>query len=219
VGDAPLRPFLLAGIDPGLASGAFVVLGREERGRDCVLAAVSLVEKASERKAALAAAGAIARSRKGRVDEDFLAADIRAHDWLHRFRIALDPIERRHGPIEAWAMESFVDQAQHAGRNIRNRWQAPFLMGLLVAELDRRGANVVNGRLAYQAANVVMRQAKGDLARLKARPRGTKRVVLLPGDEMITNDHQRAALAHARAHSAAMPRPPRREGMLLAEAA
>jgi hypothetical protein len=96
------------------------------------------------------------------------------------------------------AMESFVDQAQHAKKMMANRWQTPHLIGRLESYLATHGYSVNDGSLIYQNAGVVLPQLSSEIAALEDRGRSKISThVLLPGDELITNDHLRKALAHA----------------------
>jgi hypothetical protein len=195
-------PTLLAGIDPGLHSGGMVALSSHPRER--VLEAISLVEA----KGAIGEAKTLARRQAdafgGWSDLEFLTAVIRCESWMQRFGTALDRLEADYGVIEVFAIESFVDQRSRAREEkqllLKGRWKTPLLMGMLAIELGRRGATTANGRVVYQNAGVVLSQWSGERARLKAR-RNKKLDLIVEGDRLVTNDHQRTALAHVLALS------------------
>jgi len=183
----------VCGIDPGLGSGALVVIDRANE--KSLVAVESLVPPSGEIKSARKKAQDLADFLGGWSDIEFLAADIRARAWMVRFCETFDRLEEKYGAMDIVAMESFVDQHQHAKRMMRNRWQVPFLMGLLLVELDRRGINPENRRLVYQNAGIVLSQLKGELEKLKERRHSHH--VILPGDEQVSNEHKRSAFGHA----------------------
>ena len=155
----------VCGIDPGLGSGAMVIIDRANE--PSLVAVESLVPPREEIKSARTEARKLAEFLDGWSDIEFLAADIRARAWIVRFRETFDRLETEHGKVDIVAMESFVDQRQHAKQMMRNRWQVPFLTGLLLVELDQRGINPENRRLVYQNAGTVLSQLKGELEKLK----------------------------------------------------
>jgi hypothetical protein len=195
-----VEPLLVAGIDPGLASGGLVVIDVNDRER--VVAAISLVETAAERAYARTQADEALAAWGGWSDREFVTATFRAQRWLGQFQQALATITE-HQPVTYFAVESFVDQRSRAReeqqRLIKNRWHTPLVIGLLMSELERYGATAGNERVVYQNAGVVIRQLADEIARLKNR-KGV-RDILVPGDQMIRNDHQRKAFAHALALS------------------
>jgi hypothetical protein len=193
---------IVAGIDPGLASGGFVVIDRANKKR--VLTALALVEKAGAVAHYKQEAREIASHLGGWSDIEFLAADLRARAWMARFVDALNIFEAAHSAIDVFAVESFVDQAQHARKIVQKRWQTPFVIGMLVFELAQRGVTPLNGRLVYQDAGRVLKQFSAERARLAAR-RKNDRDVVVPGDRYVTNEHKRSALSHALSLSLRLP--------------
>jgi hypothetical protein len=193
---------IVAGIDPGLASGGFVIIDRSAKDR--VLAAFSFVEKSGSARGAKEAARVFAEAIGGWGDLGFLSADLRARAWITRFLDALDEFERDHEPVQVFAIESFVDQAQHAKKMLQKRWQTPFTIGMLINELGVRGATPTNGRIIYQDAGRVLRQFSEEIGRLQSRGKA-ERDVVVAGDRVITHEHQRSALAHALALSLRLP--------------
>lgn len=185
--------YLIAGVDPGLASGGVAILRSP---KEEVVAASSLVEKRGSVKLAEEAYQSSSDIDWG--DREFSVASIRANSWLNNFIDFIDQVEGDYQPIKFYAIESFVDQRSRAReekqRLVRNRWQTPLVMGLLQAELASRGFSVAAGNLFYQNAGLVITQQKNEINRLKQGG-------LIPGDDLIKNDHQRKALAHALALS------------------
>lgn len=182
----------IAGIDPGLGTGAIVILDRARGGR--IAAAVSLIEAKGAIKEAREEARRLAATFGGWSDKQFLAADLRARIWVKRACKFLETFKAENGSIDIIAIESFVDQAQHARSMRRSRWMVPFLTGLLILELDRRGFSPERENLIYQDAGLVFKQLDRELAAL-AHPRA--KPLLVEGDEQLTNEHQRSAFAHA----------------------
>ena len=197
----------VGGLDPGLATGALVVIDRGDRER--VLACYSLVEKRGARAHALARAKELTESFKGTGtkgwgDVEFLSAELRAKVWADRFFAAFDECETNGYPIDILAMESFVDLKQNANKMMKNRWMTPLIMGLLIEGLSNREITVESGRLVYQGSGVVLPQLKVERARLKARVKAD-RDLIVPGDRLVTTDHERSALSHALALSQRLP--------------
>lgn len=193
----------IGGIDPGLASGGFVVIDARQKNR--VLASHSLVEPKGAAKAATEEARELAEEFGGWGDVEFIAAALRAERWVENFTSCLAEVEAEFGPITYFAVESFVDQRSRAreenNRLIRNRWQTPFLMGQLAVALHGESdAFVRNRRIVYQNAGTVIRQWGPELAELKQRGRG-KEDLIVSGDGQVGNDHERKALVHALALS------------------
>lgn len=197
-----LNARLIGGIDPGLASGGFVVIDRADQKR--VLEAHSLVEEAGTVKRSREEASVLAARLGGWSDIEFLAADMRAQAWVQRFISVLNAFEAEYGVIDMFGVESFVDQAQHAKKMMKNRWQTPFLTGMLVRELAQRDITAANGRLIYQNAGTILSQLSEERGRLEAR-RKNDRDLIVPGDRQVTNEHQRSALAHALALDLRLP--------------
>jgi hypothetical protein len=192
----------VAGIDPGLASGGFVIIDRADQNR--VLESISFVEKKGSVSSTKAEAKALATRLDGWGDIDFTAATLRADAWMETFIKAFETSEASHGPIDAIAVESFVDQAQHARKIVQKRWQTPLVIGMLNVELTSRGFTTENGRLIYQDAGRVLKQFSAERGVLAAR-RTNNRDVIVPGDRRVTNEHKRSALSHALAFSLRLP--------------
>jgi len=189
----------IAGIDPGLRSGALVVVqSRPER----VLASASLVEEGGAAREAKRRVTEIAEALGGWSDKEFASACLRADEWMRRFRQAFEAAEKEHGEIDYVACESFVDQPSRASQEkaglLRKRWQTPLLTGYLNVYLAERGYTIENGRLVFQSAGVVIKQLAEELGVLKrGRPSARERVI--SGASLVRNDHERKALAHAMA--------------------
>ena len=137
-------------------------------------------------------------------DIEFLAVDIRARNWMTRFIAALEAFEAEYGQIDVFAVESFVDQRQHAHKMMINRWHTPLLTGMLISFLTDRGITPTNGRLIYQDSGRVLTQFRSEIDLLKSR-RGQDRDMVVPNDRLIAGEHQRSALAHALALSLRLP--------------
>ena len=197
---------IVGGIDPGLSSGGVVLLQRDP---ERVLAAISLVEPAGSARAALAQARAYLGARGGWGDVEFTAAMIRAKNWMTLFRSRLDAVCAEVGPVDIWAIESFVDQRSRAreekARLLKNRWMTPLVIGMLADELEARGMSLENDRIVYQNAGIVIRQMAEEIGRLKDRRRSAALDVVIPGDRLVTNDHLRKAFAHALALHMRLP--------------
>ena len=196
----------IAGIDPGLRSGALVLIQhRPER----VLASVSLVEASGAAGEAKRQADETAARLGGWSDTQFSSACLRAERWVARFRQAFEELEKEHGGIAYVACESFVDQPSRAAKEkaglLRKRWQTPLLTGYLNVYLAERGYTVANGRLVFQNAGVVIRQMTRELGVLeRGRPEERERVIA--GASLVGNDHERKALVHAMALSLRLAR-------------
>lgn len=190
----------ILGIDPGLRSGgaAYIELADGER----LIAALSLVETEKQRKEAASRAKAIKEENKGWGDATYIAVSLRARRWIDDFAAFFNEIREEFGAPELIAVESFVDQAQHAKKMMARRYQTPHVMGLLEAFLFDQGYSIDYRNLIYQDAGTVIPQLSSEIAALEERDRSKmKTFAVLPGDELITNDHKRKALAHALAAS------------------
>jgi hypothetical protein len=189
---------IVCGIDPGLASGGLVLVERQGS-REEVLRSVSLVEKRGAAKRALTQTRERSALLGGWGDNQFTAAATRSAAWMNLFRETLKEIAAADQSIDFFAIESFVDQPSRARQEkaglLRNRWQTPLTMGRLAEELERRGYSPEKGNLFYQNAGTVLRQWKTELGLLEKRKRGED--TLLPGDSLVSNDHERKALVHA----------------------
>lgn len=192
----------IAGIDPGLASGGLVAIDASDRDR--VLAAFSIIPSAPRlRRQARTQAAQIAEIAGGWSDKQFLAACLRAQNWIARCETALDQIEADHGPIGAYAIESFTDQPSRSGKSkkkrggdlISNRWQTPLVIGMLLDSLAQRGVTLTSGQVFLQNAGVVLPQKELEWTLIAEHP-GEPDVVV-PGSELISDEHTRSALMHA----------------------
>lgn len=184
------------GGDPGVRSGgaAYLRVGQPEE----VIAAFSLVETEKQRKAAKDKVANLIQKNGGWGDSTYMVLSLRARRWNVSFCEFLDTISKEFGKPHLIALESFVDQAQHAKKMMANRFQTPHLIGLLEGELSKRGYSVEEGNLIYQNAGVVIPQLSSEIAALEDRDRyKMKNFAVIPGDEVIKNDHMRKALAHA----------------------
>jgi hypothetical protein len=189
----------VAGIDPGLASGGFVVVKGGDRS---VIKAYSLVEKKKEREQAKKMAVDLSKQAGTWGDNEFTTAVFRAESWMKKFDQAFNEFTSEHGIIDYFAIESFVDQRSRAREEkqqlLRNRWHTPLLMGLLVAYLNERDYNPQNHNLFYQNAGIIIRQWSTEIGMLAARKKSKNAAdVVVKNDYLITNDHQRKALVHA----------------------
>lgn len=195
---------LICGIDPGLGTGAIVALSPAG---DRVLYARSLTEVRGDAARARERASELAGRLGGWGDRDYCAAHLRAEAWLARLRAACSELRDAHGPIRVCAVESFVDQRSRAreerARLLRNRWQVPHVIALVSVVLAEHGLTVENGGLVYQNAGTVLSQLSRELTLLRERG-ATEEERILAGDDLLTNDHERSAFAHALALSIRM---------------
>lgn len=186
---------VIAGVDPGLATGGFVIV--DTSGDRQVLAAHSITTDSKTRKEAENEAKRVAEDCGGWGDREFTAAVLRAERWVEQFERHLNEFDRE---IDFFAVESFVDQRSRAReekqRLVRNRWHTPLVMGCLTCALERYGASTRNRRVLYQNAGIVIRQWSAELSQLAERANKTSDVVIA-GDHLVSNDHQRKALVHA----------------------
>lgn len=180
-----------------------MVFDREDE--ETVIAAASMVEKKNDRANAIAEAARLAESMEGWSDKEFSAAVIRTNAWVTRLFAFIDEFEASTGKtIEVYGIESFVDQRSRAkeekARLIANRWHTPLVMGMMIVGLAQRGATIENGGVVYQNAGIVIRQFSSEIARLANR-KVKKSSCVIPGDQLVTNDHTRKAFAHGLALS------------------
>lgn len=197
---ASSNPRIISGIDPGLGTGAIVTLDRADRDhahRERVVSAIDLSEGSGAVKDAWQQARDIADRFPGAYDIEFLAAHLRSRSYAGRVVAALRTVEGLVGErVNAIAIESFDDQAQHAKTMKKDRWKTPLSIGVIVSELAVLGYRVEDGTLVYQNSGLVLKQHEKDLARLEARK--TKDLDMVrPGDRLISNGHKRSAFAHA----------------------
>jgi hypothetical protein len=189
----------IAGIDPGLASGGFVVIRGGDRS---VIKAYSLVESKREREEAKDLAVHFSNQAGIWGDNEFTTAVFRAEKWMQTFDQSYNDFNNEYGKIDYFAIESFVDQRSRAREEkqqlLKNRWHTPLLIGLLVAYLNERDYKPQNHNLFYQNAGIIIRQWSTEIGMLAARKKGKNaKDVVVKNDHLITNDHQRKALVHA----------------------
>lgn len=185
----------IGGIDPGLASGGFVVV-KAARNEELVLFSRSLVPpRGTVSEAKIVSSTARARLN-GWGDREFIEADSRARAWVLIFLAAWAEFEAEHGEIEIFAIESFVDLHSKAKLMLKNRWHTPLVIGYLSAELRARGYTVENGRIVFQNPSTLA-QFSYELASLDARKKPYPVDLVLRGDELVGNSHEARALAHA----------------------
>jgi hypothetical protein len=191
------RAMNLSACDPGISSGGLVSIDPSDGDR--VHLSRSLGPSTAERRAATATAARILEMHleKGWGDSEFLVADLLAQDWRQKFRSGLDEIELLRGPIDWFAIESFVDFHSKAKQMLRDRWKTPLVIGYALAELRARGITPESGRLIFQNASVLGNYGD-DLADLKSRVKPYPDGVVVPGDSLIGSDHEASALMHAR---------------------
>lgn len=190
----------ICGIDPGLASGGIVLVQSPD---DRVVLSRSLVEKRGSASKSKEDAREQAAVLGGWGDVAFTAAAQRSEAWLEAVRDTLDEIKATGYEIDYFAIESFVDQPSRARKEkaglLRNRWQTPLSMGRLAEELRRRGYSPEQGNIFYQNAGTVLTQWRTEIGQLEKRKKGQDAIV--PGDHLVSNDHERKALVHALALS------------------
>ena len=94
------------------------------------------------------------------------------------------------------AVESFVDLASRAGKEDRLRWQTPLVIGFIDCCL--RDLGYTDERIRYQNPSVLnqMRVERGQMIEANAAPGKRKEHVLVPGDEMVSNEHLISAYLH-----------------------
>jgi hypothetical protein len=94
------------------------------------------------------------------------------------------------------AIESFVDLASRAGKEDRLRWQTPLVIGLIDPML--RDLGYTDEQIRYQNPSVLhqMRQERAQLMEANAAPGKRREHVIVPGDELISNEHLVSAYLH-----------------------
>jgi hypothetical protein len=183
---------VVGGIDPGYTTGGLVVLETPNN----VIYGRSLAPSAKDR----AQAKQDVASLQG--DREFNLGDLLARRQAARFLAALDESPRKPDVI---AVESFVDQPQHAKTMRKGLWKTPLTMGYLTAGLVERGYCQEDGTLQFQNAGVVL---KHFAMRLKLMERGDEATLhtAYPGSSILTNNHMRSAFAHAAWCALRLPR-------------
>ncbi len=169
---------VIAGIDPGLATGAAVLIPMkpaEER----ILAAARMSTRPPK-----------APDLEAPCDPQFTAAAARARDWADQ---ALKFVcEHRPAVI---AVESFVD-FRSKGRGSRReqlRWTTPLVIGFLLAGLQDR---IPEAAVRLQNPSVLAQFAV-EISQLEAARAAGRPSEELPGSELLTSDHLVKAWCHA----------------------
>lgn len=94
------------------------------------------------------------------------------------------------------AIESFVDLASREGKEDRLRWQTPLVIGMIDAMV--RDLGYPDERIRYQNP-IVLHQLRLERAQLVEanKPRGKRKEhVLVPGDQLVSNEHLISAFLH-----------------------
>jgi len=168
-------------VDPGLATGAAVLFGTLPQR---VLDAVNLKTPKAQAN----------RDRPG--DMQFTDAVLRARGQAAALRAFL--IE--HNP-DMVCVESFVDLASRrrkgeGGKEDRLRWQTPLVIGMIDPMLRELGYQDHQIRYQNPVALHHFRVERGVLwDAIRTRRKRTEHLVL-PGDELITNEHLLSAFTH-----------------------
>lgn len=198
---------IAAAIDPGYSTGGQVWL---DAYTDEVLAANSYLVTKKLRESMLERAQELMGPHG---DYKFAAADLQARLQAQRMAADVVTFMEQFGRPEIIAVESFNDQPsrvskakQAAGKAVqKDRWKVPFVIGHLSRELELIGFSVEAGTLAYQDAG---RPLGGQFAvELGQLAKGGKAAEdIAPGaSKFITNEHTRAAWAHAAYRALRLP--------------
>jgi hypothetical protein len=196
-----MEAIYLVGIDPGFGSGGFV--GVDATQSDQVVFSRSLVSKASQRKAHRERAQQLLErfGEPGWGDLEYTEADLQAEVWVDSVLDTLAEFSRDFAEPDLIAVESFVDQPSKAKKILKGRWKTPHTIGVLASALRPLGFTAENGRLVYQNAGTVLTQFSAELATLDQRKKPYADGVIVPGDRLVGNEHERRALVHALALS------------------
>lgn len=221
----------LGGIDPGLASGGFVVIDALDE--DKVLASYSMVEAKGAAKAAQKQAAAITDDFEGWGDREFVAATLRAESWNAQLRINIRDVQRRYGFIAAFGVESYVDQPSRArtrfactsckakfgrwtavcpncrktgtvepeSRLTKNSWHTPLLMGGLHNLLAEECDATVRNHRVTYQNAGIVISQWGSDLAALKKRGRGTQDLVVVGDGQVGNDHERKAFVHARALS------------------
>lgn len=179
---------MISAIDPGYSSCGMVWI---RSGDHRVFDAFSPKPSSGERQAA----EDFAKEYEG--DRQFTVASILMQTHVQRI---VDLFDRREEMAPAKlktdlvVVESFVDQPSQAKKMLRDRWKPPLAIGLLVAELARRGFTVEAGNLIFQNASV-LGQFRVEMDLIKDRDPATLSDDY-PGSNQLTNEHMRSAFVH-----------------------
>lgn len=111
--------------------------------------------------------------------------DLQARAGLQALRI-LDHLEALPGGAHV-VIEAFEDFGGGHLREAHSRYYTPFLLGYVAARVVQHPIH-----LHWQAASVVLRATRAYREHWEAGRRG-----LVPGDELLTNEHLRSAACHA----------------------
>lgn len=162
--------------DPGLATGAGVLFGvRPERVLDVIRLKTPKMTAARHRPGDMSFSDAVLRARA-------------QAELMVQFVIKHEP--------DLVCCESFVDLASRKGKEDKLRWTTPLVIGHFDARMVQLG--YTGPRLRYQNP-VVLHQLRDERAMLidaNSAPGKRKEHVLVPGDELITNEHLISAYLH-----------------------
>lgn len=221
----------VGGIDPGLASGALVVIDALDKDR--VLASYSMVETSGAAKAAQKEAVDVTSGFEGWGDREFVAAILRSERWLGKLRANIHDAEERYGPIAVFGVESFVDQPSRArqqfscrackasfgrwssvcpgcqksgsletkSRLTKNIWHTPLLMGGLHTVLAEECGATVRNHRVIYQNAGIVISQWGSELAALKKRGRGTRDLVVVGDGQVGNDHERKAFVHARASS------------------
>lgn len=170
------NPDTLMGIDPGMSTGGAVLI---QRSPEMVLDALRL--KTPPQK----------WDREQPGDKQFSDSILRARGQADALLQFID----RHRP-GLLAIESFVDLVSHTGKENRLRWQTPLVIGMLDAGI--RDLGYEDHQIRYQNPVVLhqMRDERSKLNQANKAQRKRKDWVLVPGDQLISNQHLISAFLH-----------------------
>lgn len=160
---------IVVGIDVGLAKTAIVVL---QDGR--FVYAGTITTKSASRRPTFA--GVMKRGHDvAQRAFGFLAIKYTSRDMI----VAIEGYEDIGGAT--------YKRSKTSNALVPNRWTTPVVCALIGERLEREGFTVV-----WQSPSVVMSAYRQQKAFWGAKKRG-----LVPGDELLTNDHLRSAACHA----------------------
>ena len=106
-------------------------------------------------------------------------------------------VQRLMDVVRCWqpdvlVLEAYEDFGGQHKRGVRNRWMTPVLLGMIVQALE--GAEVT---VVWQGAGDVMTAYRAHKASWAKGIAG-----IMPGDNLLGNDHERSAACHAMAYLA-----------------
>jgi hypothetical protein len=173
----------ICGIDPGLTTSGLVIIQAPNH----VVYGRSLAPTKAEQEQVSVRAKALG------TDTEFNRGVLLASSQAQRILQALDEAPVRPDMI---AVESFVDQPQHAKTMRKGLWKTPLTIGYLLAGLAERGYDLDRGTLHLQNAGVVLKHMALRIEQIKRRDETTLNT-FYPGSAIVTNSHMRSAFAHA----------------------